>query len=122
METSTRTGAVVFTLIAAFMYWLAYDQRDSGDVWFWIINIANSCTIKALGLWIKGYVQRTNPGNDRKVCFRVSSAVLAGLILLVILAPLGLKGALGAMILVLVLGPAALAVWVLDLILMLADR
>ena len=67
-------------------------------------------------------MQRTNPGNDRKVCFHVSSAVLAGLILLVILAPLGLKGALGAMILVLVLGPAALAVWVLDLILMLTDR
>ena len=122
METSTRTGAIVFTLIAAFMYWLAYDQRESGDVWFWIINIANGCTIKALGLWIKGHVQRTNPGNDRKVCFRVSSAVLAVLALLVILAPLGLKGALGAMVLVLVLGPAALAVWVLDLILMLADR
>lgn len=52
----------------------------------------------------------------------MSSAVLAGLILLVILAPHGLKGALGAMILLLVAGPAALAVWVLDLILMLTDR
>ena len=76
MESSTRTGAVVFTLIAAFMYWLAYDQRDSGDIWFWIINIAAGCTIKALGLWIKGHVQRTDPGNDRKVCFRVSSTAL----------------------------------------------
>lgn len=122
MEPSTRTGAIVFTLIAVFMYWLAFDQRESGDIWFWIINIAAGSTIKALGLWIKGHVQRTNPGNDRKVCFHVSSAVLAGLILLVILAPLGLKGALGAMILVLVAGPAALVVWALDLILMLTDR
>ena len=84
MEPSTRTGAIVFTLIAVFMYWLAFDQRESGDIWFWIINIAAGSTIKALGLWIKGHVQRTNPGNDRKVCFHVSSAVLAGLILLVI--------------------------------------
>ncbi len=71
MEPSTRTGAIVFTLIAVFMYWLAFDQRESGDIWFWIINIAAGSMIKALGL---------------------------------------------------VLGSAALAVWVLDLILMLADR
>ncbi len=71
METSTGTGAIVFTLIAAFMYWLAFDQHESGDIWFWIINIAAGSMIKALGL---------------------------------------------------VLGPAALAVWVLDLILMLTDR
>ncbi len=49
METSTGTGSIVFTLIAAFMYWLAYDQRESGEIWFWIINIAVGSTIKALG-------------------------------------------------------------------------